>query len=123
MGHALENNGRADGIDATGELTGEQSAQRPDATHPSVAAHDADAVIAGVMGGVAGDEREATVEVDSAPPGEGEGEAEVETEDEPPAQPLRFFLSLDEEQVEQVQKSLSSSLRCLTWIQMSLLMT
>ena len=79
-----------DGIDATGELTGEQSAQRPDATHPSVAAHDADAVIAGVMGGVAGDEREATVEVDSAPPGEGEGEAEVETEDEPPAAPQIF---------------------------------
>ena len=80
----------ADGINATGELTGEQSAQRPDATHPSVAAHDADAVIGGVMGGVAGGAQEATVEVDSAPPREGEGEAE-ETEDEAtPAAPQIF---------------------------------
>ena len=70
----------ADCVDDAGDLTGGQSALRPDPLHASVAEHDADAVIEGAVCAAECGERELCATADEAAANEEEGAAD-EAED------------------------------------------
>jgi hypothetical protein len=77
----------ADGVDEAGELTGEQSVLRPDASHASVSAHDADAVINGAASAAEPGEREPCAATEGEAADADAGDAEMAP---PPPAPQIF---------------------------------